>query len=404
MAEKKEKEDNPFSFKTFVSGKERKTPTTFSNDIFSDASSEGVEGTVSSTIGRNRGERHQELNNSTSGASKTGAKKSKPKENPFSFKKFLSSSTNGGASNDILGGKVTSGSSSAAADGVNQISSPDFLSTCEDEAAPYFSDTLHVDLLEESANGISPLGKKPHGNSKSDIFIDSEDEGAAGDDVLVAPARDLAFSNHSGPTVLPDFLSDGAALSASSLGLASSMTSSTHDDLLSQIRMLQEQNTCLKRDLAAEKQRCSDKNQRLSQLQIDLERQKKKEAEETKVMEKAVLQVEENLVATTKRAVQAEATVVKLKQEIKTLQSQVKVLTLENKSYQSGDGGLSDIRERTKYTAEQLHSASAAAERNIKELSAGVEKLKLLSQVLSSLEKVTEVKPELSPEKDSSTL
>ena len=38
---------------------------------------------------------------------------------------------------------------------------------------------------------------------------------------------------------------------------------------------------------------------RLSQLQIDLERQKKKEAEETKVMEKAVLQVEDNLVATT---------------------------------------------------------------------------------------------------------
>ena len=35
-----------------------------------------------------------------------------------------------------------------------------------------------------------------------------------------------------------------------------------------------------------------------------------------------------------------------------------------------------------------------------RELSAGVEKLKLLSQVLSSLEKVTEVKPESSPELD----
>ena len=38
---------------------------------------------------------------------------------------------------------------------------------------------------------------------------------------------------------------------------------------------------------------------RLSQLKNDLERQKKKEAEETAVMEKAVLKVEETLVATT---------------------------------------------------------------------------------------------------------
>lgn len=38
---------------------------------------------------------------------------------------------------------------------------------------------------------------------------------------------------------------------------------------------------------------------RLSQLKIDLERQKKKEAEDMAVLEKAVLQVEENLVTTT---------------------------------------------------------------------------------------------------------
>ena len=48
------------------------------------------------------------------------------------------------------------------------------------------------------------------------------------------------------------------------------------------------------------------------------------------------------------------------------LQNQVKILTAENKSFQTGDGGLSDIRERTKYTAEQLQSASAVAEKNIK--------------------------------------
>lgn len=58
--------------------------------------------------------------------------------------------------------------------------------------------------------------------------------------------------------------------------------------------------------------------------------------------------------------------VTKLKQEVKTLQSQVKVLTAENEALQSGDKGLSDIRERTKYASQQLAAAAVTAETNLR--------------------------------------
>lgn len=63
---------------------------------------------------------------------------------------------------------------------------------------------------------------------------------------------------------------------------------------------------------------------------------------------------------------QAETLVTKLKQDVKALQGQVKALAAENEALLSGDRGLSDIRERTKYASEQLATAAAAAEHNLK--------------------------------------
>ena len=63
---------------------------------------------------------------------------------------------------------------------------------------------------------------------------------------------------------------------------------------------------------------------------------------------------------------QAETLASKLKQEVKVLQGQVKALTAENQVLQSGDKGLADIRERTKYAAEQLATAAVTAESNLK--------------------------------------
>ena len=66
------------------------------------------------------------------------------------------------------------------------------------------------------------------------------------------------------------------------------------------------------------------------------------------------------------RAVQAETLVAKLKQDVKALQGQVQALAAENEALVSGDRGLADIRERTKYASEQLASAAVTAENNLK--------------------------------------
>ena len=63
---------------------------------------------------------------------------------------------------------------------------------------------------------------------------------------------------------------------------------------------------------------------------------------------------------------QAETLVTKLKLDVKTLQGQVAALTAENEALVSGDRGLSDIRERTKYASEQLASAAVTAEKNLR--------------------------------------
>lgn len=66
------------------------------------------------------------------------------------------------------------------------------------------------------------------------------------------------------------------------------------------------------------------------------------------------------------RAVQAETLVAKLKQDVKALQGQVQALASENEALVSGDRGLADIRERTKYASEQLASAAVTAENNLR--------------------------------------
>ena len=66
------------------------------------------------------------------------------------------------------------------------------------------------------------------------------------------------------------------------------------------------------------------------------------------------------------RAVQAETLVAKLKQDVKALQGQVQALAAENEALVSGDRGLADIRERTKYASEQLASAAVTAENNLR--------------------------------------
>lgn len=91
-----------------------------------------------------------------------------------------------------------------------------------------------------------------------------------------------------------------------------------------------------------------------------------------------------------KRAVKAENSGSRLQAEVKSLQSRLASVQAENDVLRSGDHGLSDIRQRTTHVSQQLTTAATAAELNLKQLLQGVENLRLFSQILSSVDKITE--------------
>ncbi|KAK3610362.1 hypothetical protein CHS0354_008635 [Potamilus streckersoni] len=207
--------------------------------------------------------------------------------------------------------------------------------------------------------------------------------------------------------VLPDFLSDGAIgtgvdnspdpLSQQQIDNCAKIIQSEHTDLsgqtrenisaeeLAELKRLKEENGNLRQLLQESQQKLTAESVRVAELMSEVEALKRKEAEETATMEKVIQQVEENLTTTTKRAVSAESNVAKLKQEVKTLQAQVSSLQ-ENTVLQSADRGLTDIKERTKYVSEQLSSAASTAEMSLrykstKTLHPGTDQFRHLTQV-----------------------
>ncbi len=70
----------------------------------------------------------------------------------------------------------------------------------------------------------------------------------------------------------------------------------------------------------------NEQSERISQLENKINKLKLKEANENRALESMIQQVEENLVKTTKRAVESERSAEKMKLEIKQLKSQVRSL------------------------------------------------------------------------------
>ncbi|XP_071082639.1 endosome-associated-trafficking regulator 1-like [Haliotis cracherodii] len=339
-------------------------------------------------------------------------------ENPFSFKKFLSGPQTSGA-------RPKSGTSPRS-----RSNAPDFASDLPDFVQGHFLDetqikkeriTRNPDLdlpdfaltsnVEDNVSASSQTmtqslydgGDLPdiggNGTENGDHHLENSDESTRN-----RPTMPSSISS------LPDFLSDGAmnntelfnghsnggsdgSVHGAQRGVRDVSSLEVHGDLELENRRLREENQKLKQTVDDTKKLAVKETERVSELLKQMERQQKKEAEETAVMERAVQQVEANLVTTTQRAVKAENTVAKLRQEVKTLQNKISALQRDRDSSSTEDG-LSAIRERTKYASDQLAAAADTGEQTIKQLLTGVDKLRLLSQVLASIDKITDAPEE----------
>ncbi|XP_052060087.1 endosome-associated-trafficking regulator 1-like [Mytilus californianus] len=384
-----ENEDNPFSFKKFVVPKEAEqnkseediTPTQNGQvlDILPD---------IGDSSNKNRRKDRATLVISddekpvnASSSNQRPKKKKNGDANPFSFKKFLSgSSSSAGARPKTYNNTQNIGNSSPRV-------APDFASDLPDFVQNHFSDHTHDLNLPDFAISSQPSNK---------AGLNSHNNEAPGDNIYSAESDNHVNSDPepvamvSGGTRLPDFLSDGILKNDCDHSDNRISTLEINGDYELELRRLREENSLLRTQLEEARREAVTESQRCHKMKKDMEDLQKKEAEENTALENMVQQIEANLTITTKRAVQAETTVSKLQSDVKGLQKQVSSLRSENDLLRSGDHGLAEIRERTKYSSEQLASAANTAEQSLKQLLQGVDQMKILAQVLSSIDKISE--------------
>ncbi|NXX75415.1 SDCG3 protein, partial [Urocolius indicus] len=105
-----------------------------------------------------------------------------------------------------------------------------------------------------------------------------------------------------------------------------------------------------------------------------------------------VQHVEQNLQLMTKRAVKAENSAIKLKQENALLQVQLQNCQLENEALRSGQSAsLAVLRHNADLALQTLLSVIASSRSSVKQLISGAESLQLVADLLKSIDRISEV-------------
>ncbi|XP_060106643.1 endosome-associated-trafficking regulator 1 [Heteronotia binoei] len=156
---------------------------------------------------------------------------------------------------------------------------------------------------------------------------------------------------------------------------------------------LKQDNSKLKNKISCLQAFCEAQANRVKELERILEDHKLKEAKETRDLEAMVQQVEENLQLMTKRAVKAENSVVKLKQENAQLQVQMKNHQREKEAVKSS---LAAMKQNADVALQNLLATVTKSHSSIKQLLSGAEGLQLVADLLKSVDRFSEI-PDDSP-------
>ncbi|XP_041643959.1 endosome-associated-trafficking regulator 1 isoform X1 [Cheilinus undulatus] len=164
---------------------------------------------------------------------------------------------------------------------------------------------------------------------------------------------------------------------------------------ISQIQQLKEENMSLKRTIR-ELQKKSDANdRRVLELSEELLQRRRQEEREAQDLESMVHSVEQNLHLMTKRAVKAESSVSKLKLELQQLQAEVESLRLENDSLKAAESEVvMTMRHNAQVASEYLNKTASIAHSSIRQLLGEAETLHLVSQLLQSIDKISNIQSE----------
>uniref|UniRef100_UPI002021341D endosome-associated-trafficking regulator 1 n=1 Tax=Myodes glareolus TaxID=447135 RepID=UPI002021341D len=158
---------------------------------------------------------------------------------------------------------------------------------------------------------------------------------------------------------------------------------------------LKDENSKLRRKLSEVQSFSETQTEMVRTLERKLEAKMIKEESDFHDLESVVQQVEQNLELMTKRAIKAENHVLKLKQEVSLLQTQLSNFKRENEALRSGQGAsLTVVKQNTDVALQNLHVVMNSAHASIKQLVSGAETLNLVAEILKSIDRITEVKDE----------
>ncbi|ETE66255.1 Serologically defined colon cancer antigen 3-like protein [Ophiophagus hannah] len=161
---------------------------------------------------------------------------------------------------------------------------------------------------------------------------------------------------------------------------------------------LKEENSKLRSTLSQNQAVAESQAERIRHLERTLEKSKQKEEKEARELEAMVQQVEENLQLMTKRAVKAENSVIKLKQENMHLQVQMESYKSENKALKSGHlENLTAVKQNADVALQNLLAVITRSKSSIKQLISGAEDLQLVADLLKSLDKISEIPSQGTP-------
>ncbi|XP_075026832.1 endosome-associated-trafficking regulator 1 [Calonectris borealis] len=131
---------------------------------------------------------------------------------------------------------------------------------------------------------------------------------------------------------------------------------------------------------------------KMRKLEKKLEENKIKEEKEAQDLEAMVQHVEQNLQLMTKRAVKAENSATKLKQENALLQIQLKNYKTENEALRSGQSAsLAMVKQNADIALQNLRTVITNSRSSIKQLVSGAESLQLVADLLKSIDRISEM-------------
>ncbi|KAM6399938.1 endosome-associated-trafficking regulator 1 [Rhynochetos jubatus] len=131
---------------------------------------------------------------------------------------------------------------------------------------------------------------------------------------------------------------------------------------------------------------------KMRKLEKKLEENKIKEEKEAQDLEAMVQHVEQNLQLMTKRAVKAENSATKLKQENALLQVQLKNYKTENEALRSGQSAsLAVVKRNADVALQNLLTVIANSRSSVRQLLSGAESLQLVADLLKSIDRISDV-------------